>query len=132
MSGKLMLCATPIGNMGDITLRALEEMRACDVIAAEDTRCAGILLQRYEIKKPMISCHEHNIMAAKERILDMLANGKNIVLVSDAGMPGISDPGAEIASYAMDAGHCVTLLPGASAGITGLVLSGLDAQRYCF
>ncbi|MBP3372527.1 MAG: 16S rRNA (cytidine(1402)-2'-O)-methyltransferase [Clostridia bacterium] len=132
MSGKLMLCATPIGNMGDITLRALEAMRECDVIAAEDTRCAGILLQRYEIKKPMISCHEHNIMQAKARILDMLEKGSTVVLVSDAGMPGISDPGAEIAAYAMDEGYEVTLLPGASAGITGLVLSGLDARRYCF
>lgn len=132
MSGKLMLCATPIGNMGDITLRALEAMRDCDVIAAEDTRCAGILLQRYEIKKPMISCHEHNIMQAKSRILDMLEKGSTVVLVSDAGMPGISDPGAEIAAYAMDEGYEVTLLPGASAGITGLVLSGLDARRYCF
>ena len=80
MSGKLMLCATPIGNMGDITLRALEAMRECDVIAAEDTRCAGILLQRYEIKKPMISCHEHNIMQAKTRILDMLEKGSTVVL----------------------------------------------------
>ncbi len=132
MSGKLMLCATPIGNMGDITLRVLEAMRECDVIAAEDTRCAGILLQRYEIKKPMISCHEHNIMQAKTRILDMLEKGSTVVLVSDAGMPGISDPGAEIAAYAMDEGYEVTLLPGASAGITGLVLSGLDARRYCF
>ena len=132
MNGKLMLCATPIGNLGDITLRALETLKRCDVIAAEDTRCAGILLQKYEIKKPMISCHEHNIMQAKDRILDMLQSGMSVALISDAGMPGISDPGAEIASYAMDAGFEVTLLPGPSAGIMALVLSGLDARRYCF
>ena len=130
--GTLLLCATPIGNMGDITLRALDALKTCDVIAAEDTRVAGILLQHFDIKKPMISFHEHNVMHARERILDMLSEGKTVVLVSDAGMPGISDPGAEMASFAMDAGYSVSILPGASAGISALVLSGLDASRYCF
>ena len=130
--GTLLLCATPIGNMQDITLRALEALKTCDVIAAEDTRVAGILLQHFEIRKPMISFHEHNVMQQKERVLDMLREGKTVVLVSDAGMPGISDPGAEMATMAMDAGFSVSVLPGASAGISALVLSGLDASRYCF
>jgi len=130
--GTLLLCATPIGNMQDITLRALEALKTCDVIAAEDTRVAGILLQHFEIRKPMISFHEHNVMQQKERVLDMLREGKTVVLVSDAGMPGISDPGAEMATMAMDAGYTVSVLPGPSAGISALVLSGLDATRYCF
>ena len=130
--GTLLLCATPIGNMQDITLRALEVLKTCDVIAAEDTRVAGILLQHFEIRKPMISFHEHNVMQQKERVLDMLREGKTVVLVSDAGMPGISDPGAEMATMAMDAGFPVSVLPGPSAGISALVLSGLDATRYCF
>ena len=124
--GTLLLCATPIGNMQDITLRALEALKTCDVIAAEDTRVAGILLQHFEIRKPMISFHEHNVMQQKERVLDMLREGKTVVLVSDAGMPGISDPGAEMATMAMDAGFPVSVLPGPSAGISALVLSADD------
>nr|WP_122011998.1 16S rRNA (cytidine(1402)-2'-O)-methyltransferase [Maliibacterium massiliense] len=130
--GQLALCATPIGNMGDITLRALEALRACDVVAAEDTRQTVKLLNHYGIKKPLFAYHEHNKKGAGQALLAMLAQGKYVVLVSDAGMPGISDPGSDLVRAAAQEGHAVTLLPGACAALTALVLSGLDTSRFAF
>ncbi len=130
--GTLILCATPIGNLGDISHRALETLKACDIIAAEDTRRTIQLLNHYQIKKPMVSYHQHNEKEREQQILSFLSEGKQVVLVSDAGMPGISDPGADLVRVAISGGYGVTAIPGPSAFLLGLVLSGLPCDRFVF
>jgi len=131
-AGKLYLVATPIGNLEDITLRALKVLRSVDIIAAEDTRQTLKLLNHYEIKKPLISYHEHNRFSKGEYLIGRLLEGESIALVSDAGCPGISDPGEDIVRLAAEHGIECTMIPGPSAAITGLVLSGLPAGRFVF
>lgn len=130
--GKLYLVATPIGNLGDITLRALEILKTVDVVAAEDTRQTGKLLAHFQIKKPMLSYFEHNKAQRGPKIIEKLKSGQNVALVSDAGTPGISDPGADIVKEAIAEGISVTMAPGPAAGIMALVLSGLDTSRFVF
>lgn len=130
--GKLYICPTPIGNLEDITLRTLNTLREVDLIAAEDTRHTIKLLNHYEIKKPLISYHQHNEKSRSEDLLKKLKEGKNIALVSDAGMPGISDPGEELIKQAIDENFQVIALPGATASITGLVISGLSTKKFAF
>lgn len=130
--GKLFLVGTPIGNLEDITFRAIRILNEVDVIAAEDTRNTIKLCNHFEIKTPLISYHEHNIEVGGEKILAMLSNGQSVALVSDAGMPCISDPGADIASKAIHAGFDVVPVPGANAAISALVASGLTAQPFMF
>lgn len=131
-AGKLYLVATPIGNLEDITLRALKVLQNVDIIAAEDTRQTLKLLNHYEIKKPMISYHEHNRVSKGEYLINKLLEGESIALVSDAGCPGISDPGEDIVRLAAEHGIECTMIPGPSAAITGLVLSGMPAGRFVF
>jgi 16S rRNA (cytidine1402-2'-O)-methyltransferase len=128
----LYLVGTPIGNMEDITLRALETLRGVDVVASEDTRKTGLLLKRYEIKKPLISFHEHNEEQAVRRILGMVAEGKSVALVTDAGMPGISDPGFTLVRAAHAAGVPVNAIPGPTAFVLALILSGLPVHAFTF
>jgi len=128
----LYLVATPIGNLGDITLRALETLRAVDVVASEDTRKTGLLLKHFEISKPQISFHEHNEDKAGGKIMALLAEGKSVAVVSDAGTPGISDPGYTLVRRAIEADLPVTMIPGASAVVMALVLSGLPAHSFTF
>ena len=125
MSGTLYLCATPIGNLEDITLRVLRTLQEVDVIAAEDTRNTIKLLNHFEIKTPMTSYHEYNKVDKAAYLVEQLANGKNIALVTDAGTPAISDPGEELVKQAYAAGIPVTSLPGACACVTALTLSCL-------
>lgn len=132
MSGILYLCATPIGNLEDITFRVLRTLKEVDLIAAEDTRNTIKLLNHFEIKTPMTSYHEYNKIDKASYLVDKLANGTNIALVTDAGTPGISDPGEEIVRQAYAAGIQVTSLPGACACITALTLSGLSTRRFAF
>jgi 16S rRNA (cytidine1402-2'-O)-methyltransferase len=128
----LYLVATPIGNLGDISLRALETLRAADIVASEDTRKTGLLLAHYEIKKPLMSFHEHNEQRAGERILSLLAEGKTVAVVTDAGTPGISDPGFTLARGAIEQGLPFTMIPGPAALIMALVLSGLPTHAFTF
>ena len=128
----LAVCATPIGNLDDVTLRVLAELRAADVVLAEDTRHTRGLLDRHGIKARLLSYHEHNEAARVAELLPRLANGERIALVSDAGLPAISDPGARLVRAARDAGIDVTVLPGPSAVSTALVASGLADVRYLF
>jgi len=128
----LYLVSTPIGNLGDITLRALDVLRAVDAIASEDTRHTGILLKHYEIKKPQISFHEYNEEKALPRILNLLREGKSVAVVTDAGTPGISDPGFLIVRAAVAEGLPVTAIPGAAALIMAVVLSGLPVHSFTF
>jgi len=128
----LYLVATPIGNMGDITLRALEILRKVDLIASEDTRKTGNLLKRFDIHKPQISFHEYNEQKVGERILDQLRAGKSVALVTNAGTPGISDPGYSLVKRAITTGVRVTSLPGPAAFVSALVLSGLPAHSFIF
>lgn len=132
MAGTLYLCATPIGNLEDITLRTLKLLESVDVIAAEDTRNTLKLLNRFEIKTPMTSYHEHNKIGKGPFLVEKLLNGESIALVTDAGMPGISDPGADLVKLCYEAGVPVTVAPGASAAVVALVLSGLDTRRFVF
>ena len=132
MSGTLYLCATPIGNLEDITLRVLRLLREVDVIAAEDTRNTLKLLNHFEIQTPMTSYHEHNKQTKGPILLERLLAGESIALVTDAGMPGISDPGADLLRLCQEAGVAVTVAPGASAAVTALVLSGMDTRRFVF
>ena len=126
------MCATPIGNLDDVTLRVLAELRAADVVLCEDTRHTRTLLARHGIDARLVSYHEHNEAARTAELLPRLEAGKRIALVSDAGMPGVSDPGARIVRAALDAGVEVTVLPGASAVETSLVASGLVGGRFQF
>ena len=128
----LVVCATPIGNLDDITLRVLAELRAADVVLCEDTRHTRGLLERHGIEARLLSYHEHNEAARTAELLPRLQVGERIALVSDAGMPGISDPGARIVRAALEGGVEVTVLPGPSAVETALVASGLIAERYQF
>lgn len=132
MAGTLYLCATPIGNLEDITFRVLETLKTVDVIAAEDTRNSIKLLNRFEIKTPMTSYHEFNKFDKGRQLIEQLLEGKNIAVITDAGMPGISDPGEELVRMAYEAGVPVTVLPGACACVTALTLSGLPTRRFCF
>ncbi|MBR6536307.1 MAG: 16S rRNA (cytidine(1402)-2'-O)-methyltransferase [Lachnospiraceae bacterium] len=132
MAGTLYLCATPIGNLEDITFRVLETLKNVDVIAAEDTRNSIKLLNRFEIKTPMTSYHEFNKYDKGRQLIEQLLEGKNIAVITDAGMPGISDPGEELVKMAYEAGVPVTVLPGACACVTALTLSGLPTRRFCF
>ena len=128
----LAVCATPIGNLEDVTLRVLAELRAADVVLAEDTRHTRGLLERHGIKARLLSYHEHNEAARVAELLPRLAAGERVALVSDAGMPVVSDPGARIVRAALEAGLPVTVLPGPSAVETALVASGLGGGRYAF
>jgi 16S rRNA (cytidine1402-2'-O)-methyltransferase len=128
----LAVCATPIGNLDDVTLRVLEELRAANVVLCEDTRETRKLLDRHRIRAKLLSHHEHNEAKRTAEVLPRLMQGERIALVSDAGMPGISDPGARLIAAALDAGVEVTVLPGASAVDTALVASGIVADRYQF
>ncbi|MDR0697558.1 MAG: 16S rRNA (cytidine(1402)-2'-O)-methyltransferase [Christensenellaceae bacterium] len=130
--GTCYLVGTPIGNLKDITLRALETLRSVDVIAAEDTRHTGVLLNHYEINKPLISCHEHNERAATLKIKDFLNSGKSVAIVSDAGMPGISDPGAYVARTLRNDGYLLTVIPGPSALTSAVSLVGLVDGAFLF
>lgn len=132
MSGKLYLCATPIGNLEDITFRVIKTLEEVDLIAAEDTRYSRKLLNHYEIKTPMTSYHEHNKVDKAKYLVEQLLEGTNIALITDAGTPAISDPGEELVKQAYDAGVTVTSLPGACALVTGLTLSGLSTRRFSF
>jgi 16S rRNA (cytidine1402-2'-O)-methyltransferase len=130
--GTLYLVATPIGNLQDITFRAVNTLKEVDVIAAEDTRQSIKLLNHFEIKKPLISYHEHNKNAKGNFLIEQLLAGKNIALVSDAGSPGISDPGEDLVKLAIENEIMVTMIPGAVAAVTGLVISGLSTGRFVF
>lgn len=132
MDGKLYLVPTPIGNLKDITLRALEVLKSADVIAAEDTRNSLKLLNHFDIKKTLISYHMHNEQGKSLEIIDRLKSGETIALVSDAGMPGISDPGSVIVSKCIEEGIKFEVLPGASAFTTALIHSGLDTSKFSF
>lgn len=131
-SALLSLVATPIGNLEDISFRAVRTLQESDFVAAEDTRHSGMLLKHFEIKKPMISYREHNQNSAGERILSLLREGKRVSLISDAGLPGISDPGIHLVRLAIENQIPYTVIPGASAGITALVYSGLPTERFVF
>jgi 16S rRNA (cytidine1402-2'-O)-methyltransferase len=128
----LYLVATPIGNLNDISLRALEVLRTVDVIASEDTRKTGLLLKHFDIHKPQISFQEHNEDRAGERIMALLAEGQTVALVTEAGTPGISDPGFTLVRRAVSAGEDVTVIPGPTALIMALVLSGLPVHSFTF
>ena len=128
----LAVCATPIGNLDDVTLRVLAELRAADVVLCEDTRHTRGLLERHGIEARLLSYHEHNEAQRTAELLPRLEAGERIALVSDAGLPGVSDPGARLVRAALDAGVPVTVLPGPSAVETALVASGLVAERYQF
>ena len=130
--GTLYLCATPIGNLQDITLRVLETLKTVDLVACEDTRKTLQLLNHFEISKPVTSYYEHNKMSKGDVIIQQLKDGKNIALVSDAGMPGISDPGYDLVQQCLAEDIPFTVLPGAVAAVTGLVLSGLPTDRFSF
>ena len=132
MSGKLYLCATPIGNLEDITLRVLRTLKEVDLIAAEDTRNSIKLLNHFDIKTPMTSYHEYNKIDKAYVLINKMREGQNIALITDAGTPGISDPGEELAAMCCEAGIEVTSLPGPAACITALTLSGLSTRRFAF
>jgi 16S rRNA (cytidine1402-2'-O)-methyltransferase len=128
----LYLVATPIGNLSDITLRALETLREVDVIACEDTRKTGRLLQHFEIDKPKIAFHEHNERQATARVMSMIEQGQSVALVTNAGTPGISDPGFTLVRCAIEEDVPVVMIPGPSALVMGLVLSGLPSHSFTF
>lgn len=132
MAGKLYLCATPIGNLEDMTYRVVRTLKEVDLIGAEDTRNSIKLLNHFEIETPMQSYHEFNKYDKAKELVQMLLDGKNIALITDAGTPGISDPGEELVKECLANGIEVTSLPGASACVTALSMSGLSTQRFCF
>lgn len=132
MSGTLYLCATPIGNLEDITLRVLRILKEVDLIAAEDTRNSIKLLNHFEIRTPMTSYHEYNKIEKAYSLIEKLQSGQNIALITDAGTPGISDPGEELVRMCYEAGIEVTSLPGPAACVTALTLSGLPTRRFAF
>lgn len=132
MAGKLYLCATPIGNLEDMTYRVVRTLGEVDFIAAEDTRNSIKLLNHFEIKTPMTSYHEYNKIEKGKKLVEKLQEGKSIALITDAGTPGISDPGEELVKMCYEAGIEVTSLPGAAACITALTLSGLSTRRFAF
>lgn len=130
--GRLVLVATPIGNLGDLSPRAVEALRGADVIACEDTRHTRKLLTASAISSRLISVHEHNERAQTPYVLELLEAGQTVALVSDAGTPAISDPGARLVAAAVEAGHNVTIVPGPSAVISALAVSGLPTDRFVF
>lgn len=132
MNGMLYLCATPIGNLGDVSARCLETFQSADLIACEDTRRTLQLLNHFGIQKPLTSYHEHNKREKGEYITGLLKQGKNVVLVSDAGTPAISDPGEDLVKLCIEQGLTVTSIPGCVAGINALILSGLPTRRFAF
>lgn len=132
MAGKLYLCATPIGNLQDMTPRVRETLEAVDLIAAEDTRNSIKLLNHFEIKTPMTSYHEYNKVEKAKYLIEQMQEGKDIALITDAGTPAISDPGEVLVAMCYEAGVMVTSLPGPAACITALTLSGLSTRRFCF
>ncbi|MEM9244426.1 MAG: 16S rRNA (cytidine(1402)-2'-O)-methyltransferase [Cyanobacteria bacterium P01_F01_bin.153] len=131
-TGTLYVVATPIGNLEDMTFRAVRMLKEVDAIAAEDTRHTGQLLKHFEIQTPQISCHQHNESRRIPELLEKLQQGQNIALVSDAGTPGISDPGVPLISACIEAGISVVPLPGACAAIAALVASGLSLAQFSF
>ena len=132
MSGTLYLCAKPIGNLEDMTFRVIRTLKEVDLIAAEDTRNSIKLLNHFEIQTPMTSYHEYNKYEKGRKLVEKLQDGMNIALITDAGTPGISDPGEELVKMCYEAGVSVTSLPGAAACITALTLSGLSTRRFAF
>ena len=132
MAGKLYLCATPIGNLEDITFRVLNTLKSVDLIAAEDTRHSIKLLNHFEIKTPMTSYHEYNKVEKAAYLVARILEGTEVALITDAGTPGISDPGEELVRQCCEAGIEVTSLPGPAACITALTMSGLPTRRFCF
>lgn len=132
MAGRLYLCATPIGDLEDITFRVLDTLKKADLIAAEDTRHSIKLLNHFQIKTPMTSYHEYNKVDKARYLIGQMEKGKDIALITDAGTPGISDPGEELVKQCWEAGIEVTSLPGATACITALTMSGLKTRRFCF
>ncbi|HMJ05661.1 MAG TPA: 16S rRNA (cytidine(1402)-2'-O)-methyltransferase [Chthoniobacterales bacterium] len=128
----LYVIGTPIGNLNDITLRALEALKAADVIAAEDTRHSGNLLRHFEIRKPLVSYHEHNEAMRTAELSERLAAGENVALITDAGMPGVSDPGGRLIRACIERGLAYTIVPGVSAVLTALVGSGFALERFCY
>ncbi len=132
MKGKLYLCATPIGNLEDISYRVLKTLKEADLIAAEDTRHTIKLLNHFEIKTPMTSYHEFNKIDKARYLVEQMKSGVSIALVTDAGTPGISDPGEELVRQCYEAGIQVTSLPGPAACVTALTMSGLGTRRFCF
>ena len=131
-AGSLILVGTPIGNLGDLSQRAIETLKAADLIAAEDTRRTKILLDRYGLRAPLTSYHAYNAKAAGPRLIERIQRGVCVALVTDAGMPGISDPGTLLVRLALDAGVTVSAVPGPSAFVMALVLSGLPTHRFVF
>lgn len=132
MTGTLYLCATPIGNLEDMTFRVIRVLKEVDLIAAEDTRNSIKLLNHFDIHTPMTSYHEYNKIEKGKALIEKLLGGENIALITDAGMPGISDPGEDLVRMAYEAGVPVTVLPGACACVTALTLSGLPTRRFSF
>ncbi len=132
MPGTLFLCATPIGNLGDMTPRVIETLQTVDVIAAEDTRNSIKLLNHFDIHTPMTSYHEYNKVEKAKQLVGQLLSGQNIALITDAGTPAISDPGEVLVQMCLEQGIPVTSLPGPAACITALTLSGLSTRRFCF
>jgi 16S rRNA (cytidine1402-2'-O)-methyltransferase len=128
----LYVVATPIGNLGDITLRALEVLKSADVIAAEDTRHSGILLKHYQIDKPFVSYHEHNEAMRTAQLIERIAAGENVALITDAGMPGLSDPGARLIRECIRRELPFTIIPGPSSILTALVGSGFSMEKFSF
>ncbi len=132
MAGMLYLCATPIGNLEDMTFRVLDTLQSVDMIAAEDTRNSIKLLNHFQIKTPMTSYHEYNKVEKAHYLIGLMQEGKNVALITDAGTPAISDPGEVLVALCQEAGIRTTSLPGAAACITALTLSGLSTRRFCF
>ena len=128
----LYVVSTPIGNLGDITLRALEALKSADVVAAEDTRHSGMLLKHFEIAKPLLSYHEHNEAMRTAQLTERLAAGDTVVLITDAGLPGISDPGMRLIRECIKQNLPFTIVPGASAILTALVGSGFSTEKFFF
>jgi len=128
----LFVVATPIGNLGDITLRAIEVLKSADVVAAEDTRRSGLLLKHLGIKKPFISYHEHNEAARTTELVERLARDENIALITDAGTPGMSDPGLRLIRECVRRGLPFTIIPGPSSILTALLGSGFSTDKFCF
>jgi len=128
----LYVVATPIGNLGDITLRALELLKSVDVVAAEDTRHSGMLLKHFEIKKPLLSYHEHNEAMRTTQLVERLAAGEDVALITDAGTPGLSDPGARLIRECIKRNLPFTIIPGPSSILAALLGSGFSTEKFCF
>ncbi|MGA7274514.1 MAG: 16S rRNA (cytidine(1402)-2'-O)-methyltransferase [Candidatus Udaeobacter sp.] len=131
-TGMLFVVATPIGNLGDITLRAVEALKSADVIAAEDTRRSGLLLKHLEIKRPFVSYHEHNEAARTTELVERLGRGENIALITDAGTPGLSDPGLRLIRECIKRELPFTIIPGASSILMALLGSGFSTEKFSF